>query len=134
VKTRLIAALAVTALAGCASGFAGVKEQIKVVTHPGGADCALDRRGKLVGRIGGTPGFTTIEKTWYDVTIRCNKTGYKEAVYRMRGTAAGIFHANVPGRGGVAGDSASDPIYTSDASYDVIVSLELVPAGAAAIQ
>jgi hypothetical protein len=126
-KIAIVTALAAFALAGCAGKTEVVKEQIKVVTHPGGADCALNRRGKEVGRIGGTPGFTTIEKTRYDITIRCSRAGYKEAVFPIRGSAHGIFSGNTAHRASAADDS--EPVTSYDASYDVVVSLDLVPNG-----
>lgn len=128
-KAEIVLALAACALAGCASITKGPPEQIKVATRPGGADCALNRRGKEIGRIGGTPGFTTVEKSWYDITIRCNKAGYKQAVYVVRGGATGLFFGDgVKGRSG-GNDSASD-VSEFGAAYDVVVSLALIPVGA----
>jgi hypothetical protein len=131
-KTRIMATLAASVLAGCAGKAEAVKEQIKVVTHPGGADCALNRRGKEVGRIGGTPGFATVGKTWYDIVIRCNKAGYKQAVFPIRGSAHGIFFGNRAHHSGAADDPNSESVTYYDASYDVVVSLDLVPDGIAA--
>jgi hypothetical protein len=126
-KIAILASLAAFALAGCAGKTEAVKEQIKVITHPGGADCALNRRGKEVGRIGGTPGFTTIEKTRYDITIRCNRAGYKQAIFPIRGNAHGIFFGNTAHRASAANDAEAVTSY--DVSYDVVVSLDLVPNG-----
>jgi hypothetical protein len=127
-KPRIVAALAVFALAGCSPIPKGTPEQVKVYTHPGRADCTLSRQGKVIGRIAGTPGFTTVEKTWYDITIRCDKAGYKQAVYRFRGAAAGIFFDRPVPRAG----KADDDVNAFGALYDVVVDLTLHPIGASA--
>jgi hypothetical protein len=115
-NSRRIAALAVAlpALAACAGAPQG-SEQVKVDTNPGGADCALERQGIVIARIPGTPGFTTISKSWHRVTVRCNKPGYREAT----------GHAEADLLFGDAG-------HTVDAAplYDVVVNLTLVPADA----
>ena len=129
-RGKIVAALAASALAGCSiTATKAMREQVKVDTRPGGAVCTLNRQGKTIGQIGGTPGFITIDKTWYDLTIRCDKTGYKEAVYRLRGQATGLFFAN---GARAASSDPSDPVNFFDASYDVVVSLNLVPTGAVA--
>lgn len=122
-KPRIMVALAASVLAGCSGIPEGTHEQIKVYTHPGRADCALNRQGKVIGRIEGTPGFTTVEKTWHDLTIRCSKAGFKDAVYRIRGGAAGIFFDKPVPRA----DSASDDVNAYGAMYDVVVNLTLHP-------
>lgn len=112
-----IAACAFTlvALTGCANAPQGT-EQVKVDTNPGGADCALERQGQVIARIPGTPGFTTISKSWHRITIRCQKPGYREAIYRADTLL--FFRA--------AGDG-------EDAAplYDMVVNLTLVPMDAA---
>jgi hypothetical protein len=122
-KPRIMVALAASVLAGCSGIPEGTHEQIKVYTHPGRADCALNRQGKVIGRIEGTPGFTTVEKTWHDLTIRCSKAGFKDAVYRIRGGAAGIFFDKPVPRA----DTASDDVNAYGAMYDVVVNLTLHP-------
>lgn len=104
------------ALAGCAGAPQG-NEQVKVDTNPGGADCALERQGKVIARIPGTPGFTTISKSWHQVTVRCSKPGYRETSTRAETDL--IF-----GRAGQTKDDPAAPL------YDVVVNLTLVPADA----
>jgi hypothetical protein len=128
-KARIVLALATVPLTGCSSPNPVVREQVKIDTRPGGAVCTLNRQGKTIGEIAGTPGFTTIDKTWYDLTVRCDKAGYRQAVYRLRGQAAGMFFGNGARK---AFDDPSDPVNFYDASYDVVVRLDLVPTGAVA--
>jgi hypothetical protein len=111
-------AFALAALSGCASAPQGT-EQVKVDTNPGGADCALERQGKVIARIPGTPGFTTISKSWRRVTVRCQKPGYREATFRAD---ADLFYRD-------AGESKGD---TTVLLYDVVVNLTLVPMDATA--
>lgn len=101
------------ALAGCA-GVPQGNEQVKVDTNPGGADCALERQGKVIARIPGTPGFTTISKSWHRVTVRCSKPGYRDA--STRAEAALVF-----GKAAQAADDPATPL------YDVVVNLTLMP-------
>jgi hypothetical protein len=110
-----VCAFALAALGGCASTSEGT-EQVKVDTHPGGADCALERQGKVIARIAGTPGFTTISKSWHRVMVRCSKPGYRETAYRA--DADLLFHD--------AGKSEDTSL------YDVVVNLTLVPMDATA--
>lgn len=128
-KSRILAALVASALAGCSCAVENAQEQIKVYTHPGRADCALSRQGKVIGRIAGTPGFTTIERGWHDITIRCTRDGYKDAVYRVRGGAAGIFFDKLTPRARASDD---DSVNAYGALYDVVVNLTLRPIGASA--
>ena len=125
----LAASALASALAGCASIVEGRSEQIKVATKPGGADCALERRGQVIGRIPGTPGFTTIRQTGYSITIRCKKSGYRDATYRIYSDTTGVIFGNI-GHGGT--DPANTPSWADrdhDSEYDIVLYLALVPFG-----
>jgi protein involved in polysaccharide export with SLBB domain len=70
------AALALT-LSACAGLSAG--PDITVTTSPPAANCVLTRQGAVVAGISPTPGTVTVGATSADITIKCNKDGYKEA-------------------------------------------------------
>ena len=120
----LAASVALSALAGCATLVEGT-QQVKIDTRPGGADCTLYRQGKVIGRIAGTPGFTTIGNSRYGVTIRCSEKGYLEASYYIRAGDRGVKLGTKSQAGDFA--SATDMGYDEAALYDVTVHLMLVP-------
>lgn len=129
-NNKIIAALAAGTLSclvsGCSSIIEGTSQQILVNTNPAGADCALERNGEVIARVQQTPGGTTIKKTKYDITVRCNKLGYQEGTYLNHSGAAGATFGNIVAGGGIgwAIDSASG----ADNKYDGVVNLTMVPA------
>ena len=73
-----IAACAV-ALSGCATIIKGSTQSIAISTAPvNGANCTLS--SKEGSWIVVTPGVATVGKTKQDITIRCSKEGYQDAV------------------------------------------------------
>jgi len=121
----LSAAIAFCVLSACSSIIEGTSQEIMVNTNPAGADCALERQGQVVGRVNPTPAATTIKKTKYDITIKCNKDGYQEATYLNHSGAAGATVGNIILGGGIgwAVDSAAG----ADNKYDSPVNITLVP-------
>ena len=76
-----VAVLAI-AVCGCASSLEQPHTQeITVQTNPAGANCTLVLQGVIVARINPTPGKTTIKTARDDLTVICNKPGYKESSY-----------------------------------------------------
>lgn len=124
--------LVVASVGGCATAIEGTTQDIAVNTSPVGASCVLEREGKTIATIAATPGTSRIEKSKYDITVRCSKEGFAEAVYLDRsGTAAasaGSFVADVLITEGAAG--AIDSVSGADNKYDSPVSLTLVAKGA----
>ena len=122
--TMMIAA----SVSGCATAIEGTTQDIAVNTSPAGANCVLERDGKTIGTIAATPGTSHIEKSKYDITVRCNKEGFAEGVYLDKsGTAAasaGSFVADVLITEGAAG--AVDSVSGADNKYDSSVSMTLV--------
>lgn len=125
----IAAAISAVCLSGCASIVSGTSQEIKVVTNPPGASCALEREGGVIARVEQTPGGVTIKKTKHDITLKCNKEGYQEATYLNHSGAEGATFGNMVLGGGIgwAIDSASG----ADNKYDGVVNLTLTPSNAA---
>jgi hypothetical protein len=130
-RLGLAAALAAVGfcLSGCATIFEGTSQEITVVTNPPGASCVFEREGKTVANILNTPAATTVRKTKYDITIKCDKPGFQQAQYlNHSGTSAAIA-------GNVAADilltagisSIVDSANGADNKYDSAVNITLVP-------
>ena len=123
-----IVAIAITC-AGCAAVFDGVTQEIKVVTNPAGASCVFERQGFPVASVAQTPGSALVQKTKYDITVKCDKPEYEQAVY--------LNHSGVSAA--IAGNIAADIILTAgissivdsatgaDNKYDTVVNLTLAP-------
>jgi len=110
-------------LPACATIVEGRSQEIMVNTNPSGADCDLLRNNEAVGEINKTPGSVYIEKTKYDLTIKCNKPGYETSTYLDHSGAAGATFGNIV-LGGLIGwgvDSATG----SDNKYDSPVNITL---------
>ncbi len=112
-------------LSGCASIIEGRSQELLVNTNPSGATCVLERSGAPIGTVSPTPSSILIQKTKYDIIIKCNLDGYQEATYFNKSGAAGATFGNIVLGGGIgwAIDSASG----SDNKYDSPVNLTLVP-------
>ncbi|HTF44080.1 MAG TPA: hypothetical protein VK641_09285 [Terriglobales bacterium] len=117
------------ALSGCATVFEGTSQDITVVSNPAGALCVFEREGIVVGRILSTPGTADIEKSKYDLTIRCNKPGFAEASYLNHSGTTATIAANIAVdllfTAGVA--SIVDSADGADNKYDSAVNISMVP-------
>ena len=120
------------ALCGCSSIIEGRSQEIVLNTNPAGASCTLLRNGSPIGTVSPTPSAILIEKTKYDILIKCNKEGFQEATYMNKSGAAGATVGNIILGGGIGW--AINSATGSDNKYDSPVNLSLVPlyAGAAA--
>jgi len=112
-----------TLLSGCASVIEGRSQEVTINTTPAGAGCMLVRNGTPLGTVSPTPGTLYVEKTKDDISIKCNKAGYKEATYLNK---SGYPEYNwayilVGGPIGWGFDSATgaDNEYTSPVSIDL---------------
>lgn len=118
-----IHALAALCLGGCSTIVEGQSQQVAIATNPAGANCSLERQGAQIAKIESTPGTVLIQKTKYDVTIKCSKDGYQEATYLDKSGAAAATFGNIILGGGIgwAVDSATG----SDNKYDSPVTITL---------
>lgn len=80
-KKIVLATACVLSLAACENmnNNSGPTQQIRIITAPTGANCAIDRAGMTVDRVNGTPATAVVEKTGKDIVVRCIKSGYKQA-------------------------------------------------------
>jgi hypothetical protein len=112
-------------VSGCSSIIEGRSQEIVVNTNPSGATCSLIRNSMPIGTVSPTPSAVLIEKTKYDIVIKCNKDGYQEATYFNKSGSAGATFGNIVA-GGLIGwgiDSATG----ADNKYDSPVNISLVP-------
>jgi hypothetical protein len=112
-------------LCGCSSIIEGRSQEIVINTNPSGATCTLVRNDMPVGTVAATPSAILIEKTKYDITVKCNKDGYQEATYFDKSGAAGATVGNIILGGGIGW--AIDSATGSDNKYDSPLNITLVP-------
>lgn len=110
-------------LAGCSSIIEGNTQQIAVNTNPSHASCQFIRNGLTIASFTDTPTSVVIEKTKYDILVKCQKRGYQEATYFNHSGAASATFGNIILGGGIgwAIDSASG----ADNKYDSPVNITL---------
>ena len=112
-------------LCGCSSIIEGRSQEIVINTNPAGANCTLLRNGSPIGTVSPTPSAVLIEKTKYDILIKCNKDGFQEATYMNKSGAAEATFGNIVLGGGIGW--AIDSATGSDNKYDSPINLSLVP-------
>lgn len=116
-------------LAGCASVFEGLHQEITVSTNPPGATCQLIREGATIARVEATPAVVTVRKSKHDITVRCNKPGFYEATYYNNSGTSAAVAANVAvdviltlGISSIV-DSANG----ADNKYEEMVNITMIP-------
>lgn len=119
--TLLFAGIA--SLMGCSSIIEGRSQEIVINTNPSGASCTLIRNDMPIGNVSPTPSAILIEKTKYDILIKCNKDGYEEATYFNKSGAAGATVGNIILAGGIGW--AIDSATGADNKYDSPVNITL---------
>lgn len=126
----LLAAASLLPCMGCVSVFEGTSQDIHVATSPAGATCVFERQGQNIGTIVATPGVLTVRKNKYDITIRCDKSGYEQASYNNHSGVSAAIAANIAVdillTAGIA--SIVDSANGADNKYDSVVNLTLIPA------
>lgn len=82
-KLVYVAAVSLLALTACdkfqsgTGGATGPTQEVKIVTVPSDANCAIDVNNRTVDRVKGTP-LTARVPVSDNTVIRCLKSGYKE--------------------------------------------------------
>jgi len=116
-------------LPSCASIVSGTAQQIKVASTPTGADCVLLRKAEdisgeqQIGQVSPTPGEVTVEKTKYDITVKCNKPGYLEGIAYLNSGNEGSTLGNIILGGGIGW--AVDSARGADNKYEEFVNVPL---------
>lgn len=127
-----VVGLTATLLAGCATLLEGTSQEILVSTNPTGATCTLEREGQIISTITATPAAALVKRRKQDITIKCKKDGFQDAVYvndsgLASGSVAGNVAADLLLTGGLSSivDSASG----ADNQYESTVNITMIPAG-----
>lgn len=122
-KFLLISSIALFSmfLTGCASIVNGQNQSVSVSTTPvSGATCALENnKGKWY--IPSTPGSVTIQRSYQDLAINCEKKGFGKGIKNIASSTKGMAFGNVL-FGGVIGagvDMANGSAY--DYPTDILV-------------
>ena len=114
----VIAAGLLAGLASCSTVIEGKTQELTINSIPAGADCAVTRKGIVLGRVASTPGTVTIEKNRHDINVICHKPGFEMAgFFNESDVAAAAFGNAVIGGvvgGGVDLATGSANKYTSD--------------------
>lgn len=98
---RAAAALALLAVAACASVADGVSQNITVTTDPDGAKCDLVREGKSIGIVNPTPGTINVDKDADDITITCERDAYLATDTTITSKFTGATFGNIILGGGI---------------------------------
>ena len=82
-----------------------------------------------IGTVVSTPGKLTVRKSKYDITVKCNKSGYQEASYLNHSGVSATIAANVAAdlilTAGIS--SIVDSANGADNKYDSVVNISLIP-------
>jgi hypothetical protein len=136
-KLKFFAAVAAStaALVGCATLLEGTSQEILVSTNPTGATCTFEREGQVIATINATPGAALVKRRKQDITVRCKKEGFQEAMYvndsgLASGSVAGNVAADLLLTAGLSSivDSASG----ADNQYENTVNITMIPVAQAA--
>jgi len=117
--------MSVASLANCSSIVDGTSQEMVINTNPPGANCTLMRNGMPVGSVSSTPGAVLVEKTKYDITVKCDKHGYQEATFYDKSGVADATFGNIVLGGGIGW--AIDSADGADNKYTSPINLSMVP-------
>ncbi len=123
-RTCLLLCLAGT-LPGCATIVQGSNQNLTISTDPAGAHCSVDRAGTHLGMVNPTPGSVRIDKSKNDLTVTCEKDGFRTATVSRTASFGGMTFGNLIAGGavGLIVDAASGANY----SYPSEVKLDMAP-------
>lgn len=95
-KLSLLPVMALLMMAtGCASIVNGKNQSVSVSTAPvQGATCSLENnKGKWY--IPSTPSSVTVERSYRDLQINCDKKGYREGTKKVASATKGMAFGNI---------------------------------------
>jgi hypothetical protein len=131
-KSLALLSASIMTLSACATLLEGTSQEILVSTNPTGASCTLEREGQVIATINATPGAALVKRRKQDITVRCKKDGFQEAMYvNDSGLASGAVAGNVAAdlllTAGLSSivDSASG----ADNQYENTVNITMIPHG-----
>jgi uncharacterized protein YceK len=90
-----IITVACLSLSGCASIVSGTHQTISLETPPTrDALCTLENN-KGTWFLNSTPGTVTVQRSFEDLNIHCEKKGYRKANLKVKSTTKAIAFGNV---------------------------------------
>ena len=112
-------------LGGCATITQGSTDTVTVDTRPPGASCEIRQGGDVIAVVAPTPGSIVAPKSAADLSVRCSRDGYRDAVGALASEFQPMTFGNVIFGGviGVAVDAASGAMNR----YPPLVTLTLEP-------
>lgn len=136
IAVSVVALVAGSLVSGCATLLEGTSQEILVSTNPSGAMCTLEREGQTIATVSATPAAALVQRRKHDITVRCKKEGFQEAIYiNNSGLASGAVAGNVAAdlllTAGLSSivDSASG----ADNQYESTVNITMIPMSAGVV-
>lgn len=120
---RLVLAVGVLAVSGCASIASGSSQTLTVNTSPEEAQCKFEREGRIIGEIASTPGSVLVQKTKHNIKVACSKHGYQTAEFLNESGSDGATFGNILLGGGIGW--AIDSANGADNKYTEIMNITL---------
>lgn len=126
-RAFVLAGLLASALTvgACATVTGGTTQNMTVESDPQGATCTLSRDGQTIGAINASQQTLRIDRNKKDITVTCNKAGYRESSETVSSEFTGATLGNilVGGLIGIAIDASSG----ADNKYPENVTVLLLP-------
>ena len=91
---RFLVVASAALLSGCASIASGTTQQIAITSSPAGATCDVSRQGLSLQKLI-TPASAFVQKTKYDISVECSKSGYQNATQVNKSGVEGWTFGNL---------------------------------------
>lgn len=130
IRTGLAIGLIAFAAAGCSTIIEGTSQDITLTSVPSEAACTVQKNGVTIATVNKTPGRVTVDKSSADLTVVCNKEGFKETRGTLESDLAAATFGNAIAGGliGVVIDASTG----ANSKYDDTITVTLVPEAPAA--
>jgi len=125
IRTGLTIGLIAFSTTACSTIVEGTSQDITLLSVPSEAVCTVQRGGQTIGRVNKTPGRVTVEKSSADLTVVCNKEGFKETRGTLESDLAAATFGNAIAGGliGVVIDASTG----ANSKYDDTITVKLLP-------
>lgn len=125
IRTGLAFGLIAFAAAGCSTIIEGTSQDITLTSVPSEAACTVQKNGVTIATVNKTPGRVTVDKSSADLTVVCNKEGFKETRGILESDLAAATFGNAIAGGliGVVIDASTG----ANSKYDDTITVRLLP-------